>query len=89
MIELTDERRDALTELLNIGFGRSIASLAEMLGIYIKISVPSIRVVSPDETADILSAADEGQTEVTLIQQSRVIIFWYTRIELRSCFKVR
>ncbi len=70
MIELTEERRDALAEILNIGFGRSIASLADMLGIYIRISVPSIRVVDSNETADILSSAGGGETEVTLIQQS-------------------
>jgi chemotaxis protein CheC len=70
MIDLTEERRDALTELLNIGFGRSIASLAEMLRIYIQISVPSVRVVQPHEIADMLAQSEVGQAEVTLIQQS-------------------
>lgn len=70
MIELTEERRDALTELLNIGFGRSIASLAEMLGIYIQISVPSVNVVQPNEIVNMLAESEVGQAEVTLIQQS-------------------
>jgi chemotaxis protein CheC len=70
MIDLTEERRDALTELLNIGFGRSIASLAEMLGIYIQISVPSVRVIQPHEIVEMLSEAEVGPSEVTLIQQS-------------------
>jgi len=70
MIELTEERRDALTELLNIGFGRSIACLAEMIGIFIRISVPSVRLVRPREIVDILAQAEVDRHEITLIQQS-------------------
>ncbi len=70
MIDLTEDRRDALAELLNIGFGRSMASLADLLGIYIQLSVPSIHVLHPHEIVDVFSESEVGKSEVTLIEQT-------------------
>jgi len=70
MNELTADRRDALTELLNIGFGRSIASLAELLGIHIQLSVPSVKIIHPHEIIDVLSASEVSRDKVTLVQQT-------------------
>ena len=70
MIALTEERRDALTELLNIGFGRSIASMADLVGFYIQISVPSVRIIQPHDIVDVLLQSNVDRGEVTLIQQA-------------------
>ncbi|MGD8386849.1 MAG: chemotaxis protein CheC [Desulfobacteraceae bacterium] len=70
MNTLTEERRDALTELLNIGFGRSIASMADLVGFFIQISVPSVRIVHPHDIVDVLQQSDVDRDEVTLIQQA-------------------
>ena len=70
MNTLTEERRDALTELLNIGFGRSIASMADLVGFFIQISVPSVRIVHPHDIVDVLQQSDVDRDEVTLIPVS-------------------
>lgn len=70
MNALTEERRDALTELLNIGFGRSIASMADLVGFYIQISVPSVRIIHPHDIVDVLMQSHMDRGEVTLIQQT-------------------
>lgn len=70
MIDLTEDRRDTLAELLNIGFGRSMASLAELMGMYIQLSVPSVRIVHPRQILEALSGSAAGREEVTLIEQT-------------------
>lgn len=70
MTELAELRRDALKELINIGFGFSVASLAQLLKVQIEISVPSVRIVQPEEIGNVLIkplVAEHG--EVTLVQQ--------------------
>lgn len=44
MIDLTDDERDAITELLNVGVGRAAAAFSRMIGAEIRMSVPSIEV---------------------------------------------
>jgi chemotaxis protein CheC len=69
-MDLTEDRRDTLAELLNIGFGRSMASLAELMDIYIELSVPSVRIVRPHQILEALSSSVAGREEVTLIEQT-------------------
>ena len=40
MVVLSDERRDAVTELLNIGFGRAAASLSALTNARVELLVP-------------------------------------------------
>lgn len=46
MIGLNDFQRDALGELLNIGMGAAAASLSEMVGENVNLSVPSVEVIA-------------------------------------------
>lgn len=41
---LTDSQRDALTEVVNIGFGRAAATLSELTGQRVLIQVPQIEI---------------------------------------------
>ncbi len=51
---------DALTELVNIGVSRAAASLREMVGQQVLLSVPSVRLVTPGQAVELL-----GQSEAS------------------------
>ncbi|HYH20217.1 MAG TPA: chemotaxis protein CheC [Azospirillum sp.] len=48
MIELTDDERDVVTELMNLGVGQAAAAFSQMIGEEITLSVPSVEVMSRD-----------------------------------------
>jgi chemotaxis protein CheC len=52
---LTEIQKDALTELINIGFSKSAASLSELTGHRIFLGVPEVRLLPIDELAKELS----------------------------------
>lgn len=70
MIELTEDRRYALQELINISFGTAVASLAQLLNIFIKLTVPQIRLAKHQEILSLLAEYIEEKDEVTLVQQT-------------------
>jgi chemotaxis protein CheC len=45
MNELTDFQQDVISELLNIGMGRAAASLSEMVGEVVELSVPRVEFI--------------------------------------------
>lgn len=51
---LTEFELDALTELVNIGVSRAAASLREMVGEQVHLSVPNVRLVSRLDAIEIL-----------------------------------
>ena len=55
---LDDLELDALTELVNIGVGRAAASLREMVGEQVHLSVPSVSLVSRDEAIGVLDGGE-------------------------------
>ena len=46
---LTDKQQDALTELINIAFARTAASLAQLSGHRVRLDVPDIQMYAIDE----------------------------------------
>jgi len=52
---LTDLELDALQEIMNISFGSAAADLAEIMDIFIQLSVPSIKTILIPELTDYLS----------------------------------
>jgi chemotaxis protein CheC len=48
-VELTYARRDALTELINIGYGRAAGALSELTGYRITLEVPQVAIHEIDE----------------------------------------
>ena len=52
---LDDMERDALGELVNIGVSRAAASLREMVGRQVMLSVPSVEVVSREEASRLIT----------------------------------
>lgn len=52
---LTDDRKEALQEIANIGMGQAGASIAQVLGEFVQLSVPRILIVPPDEVPTALA----------------------------------
>lgn len=52
---LTDYQKDALTELINIGFSKSAASLSELTGYRILLGTPEVKLLPIEELAKVLS----------------------------------
>ncbi len=70
MTSLTQERRETLQEMINIGFGRSMSSLADLLGVHIELSVPDVVAIRTEELLDYLVKVMDGVEDVSLVQQS-------------------
>lgn len=51
-IQLSELQRDAITELLNIGMGNAARSLSEMVNEEVKLSIPSLEMLSRQEAAN-------------------------------------
>ena len=51
-MKLTTVQEDALTELINIGFGRAAAALSKLTGHRVQLEVPQIAMCPIDEMAD-------------------------------------
>jgi chemotaxis protein CheC len=58
---LTEFELDALTELVNIGVSRAAASLREMVGEQVHLSVPNVRLVGRDEAVAILRERESSR----------------------------
>ncbi len=58
---LTAEQRDALTELINIGFGRAAASLSRLTGHRVQLEVPQVMICPVDELGDTLRPYIDGE----------------------------
>lgn len=57
---LSDLEVDALTELVNIGVSRAAASLRQMVGRQVVLSVPSIEVTSRQTAAALMAEREVG-----------------------------
>jgi chemotaxis protein CheC len=55
--ELSDIERDALSEIANIGVSRAAASLRQMVGEQVLLSVPSVKIVSRREAAELVGGS--------------------------------
>ncbi|AWB20141.1 chemotaxis protein CheX [Methylobacterium currus] len=53
-IGLTELQQDAFTELVNIGVSRAAASLRQMIGTQVLLSVPSVEIVSREAAARLI-----------------------------------
>jgi chemotaxis protein CheC len=66
-MELTVVQRDALTELINIGFGRAAASLSRITGYRVLLDVPNVAVYPMDQLQGVLATMVHG--EVATVHQ--------------------
>lgn len=66
---LTPLEKDALQEIMNIGFGRAAADLADILGIHVILSIPHIAVMETDEVIEYINAEIPDTTDMSMITQ--------------------
>lgn len=67
---LSEDQRDALQEIANIGMGLAGARLATLLGEFIQLSIPSITPVRVDDLPAVLGRFVGGQEFVTVVRQA-------------------
>lgn len=60
-IALDDLELDALTELVNLGVGRAAASLRNMVGDQVLLSVPAVAIVTREQAAQIIGERESGE----------------------------
>ena len=61
MIQVSEAQRDALIELINIGFGRAAASLSQLTGYRVVLEVPQVAIHPLNELKIVLSRVVQGE----------------------------
>jgi len=67
--EFSELEKDALQEIMNIGFGRAAADLAEIINLYVILSVPHIAVLKSDEVIRYVHQEIPVTTDMSMITQ--------------------
>src|SRR6187402_3853032 len=65
--ELSEIERDAISEIANMGVSRAAASLRQMVGEQVLLSVPNVRIVSREVAAGLV---ERGSPKLVAVQQS-------------------
>lgn len=73
-IQLSELQRDAITEFLNIGMGRAAGSLSEMANEEVKLSVPSLELLSRQKIVRCLNS--QLQQSIVAVKQHFSGSFW-------------
>lgn len=60
-MNLTVHQKDALTELINIGYGRAAGALSELTGYRVTLEVPKIAMYAIKEIGPLLTRVVEGE----------------------------
>lgn len=69
---ISDEEKDTLQEIMNIAFGKAAAELAEVINIFVVLSVPYIKVLKAAELPDYLRNEVRGFSTISIVEQN----FW-------------
>src|SRR5690554_1870643 len=64
------EEKDILQEVMNIAFGQATAELAEVIDIFVILSVPNIKVVKGRDLPNYFINEMDGSNVVNLIEQN-------------------
>ena len=54
MIEINEDERDALQEIMNISMGQAADALARLIQTKVSLSIPAIQAMSPDDFKDVI-----------------------------------
>ena len=69
-IIITDEERDILQEVMNIAFGKASAELAEVIDIYVVLSIPDIKLLKTADVPQYIEAEIKDLENFSVIKQS-------------------
>ncbi len=71
-VVFTEEERDTIQEIMNIAFGKATADLADLIDIYINLTVPNIRVLDTSALWTYIREEITGYADISTVQQR----FW-------------
>ena len=69
---VTTEELDIIQEIMNIAFGKATADLAELINIYVQLSVPDARVMETSSLPGYIKEVIKDYTDISTVQQK----FW-------------
>ena len=69
-IIISDEELDILQEVMNIAFGKASADLAEVIDIYVVLSIPDIKLLHTAEVPQYIESEIMDLENVSIIKQS-------------------
>ena len=69
---LSPEEQDLLREIMNIGFGSAAADLADVIDLYVQLSVPTVTAIPATEIIDYIRETMPDSHEISIIEQN----FW-------------
>jgi chemotaxis protein CheC len=69
---ITAEELDILQEIMNIAFGKATADLAELIDIYVNLSVPYVRLIKTSELHDYIRGEIADLDDISTVEQK----FW-------------
>jgi chemotaxis protein CheC len=67
---ITDEEMDILQEVMNIAFGSAAADLAEVIDIYVVLSVPTIKVMETVDLPEYIRSAVKEYDRLSIVEQN-------------------
>jgi chemotaxis protein CheC len=70
LIPYSTDHVDALQEIVNVAMGRAGASLATILGVFVRLSVPRIQIVEASRAAQAAALLVGADKEITAVRQS-------------------
>ena len=74
-INLTEDERDCLQELMNVAYGSATAAITEILDAFATLSIPNINIINADELNQYLSAELDFKVEhIISLQQINGVI---------------
>lgn len=66
---LNEEQRDCLQEVINVAIGRAGDALARFLEVFVRLSVPRIRLVAARQLPAMMESPDLSQVQVSVVRQ--------------------
>ncbi|MEW5755273.1 MAG: chemotaxis protein CheC [Pseudomonadota bacterium] len=78
-MHLSQDQADTLQELTNIAMGQAGSSLAQILNVFVELSIPQIRVVEAGKILPAIAAMIPEHEQVTAVRQA-----FYNRDQLRG-----
>ncbi len=66
----SEEELDILQEVMNIAFGQATADLAELIDIYVVLSIPEIRLIQAEKLTDYIEDTIKDYKETSIVYQS-------------------
>lgn len=69
---ISEEEKEILQEIMNIAFGKAAADLAEVINIYVVLSVPHIEMLRAQELPEYLKSQISNYDRISIVEQN----FW-------------